>query len=103
MQQAASTARGNKRAIHTVCTVVRLANDIVFSLNVYGLSIVMEQHMEAWLTVWKTWLEFHDACLVEADDDVESAECEYMPGQKSGATRSSCVSCRVDISTLSVQ
>lgn len=73
---AAASAAGKREVLQQLCHVVRLGNDIVYSLNVYGLSIHMEQYTERWMKVWKAWLEFHDETLKEADSDVESAECD---------------------------
>lgn len=71
---AATVAAGKRDELQQLCALVRLGNDIVFSLNVYGLSIHMEQYADRWMKVWKAWLEMHDETLKEADGDVESAE-----------------------------
>lgn len=72
---AATAAAGKRDKLQQLCALVRLGNDIVFSLNVFGLSIHMEQYADRWINVWKAWLEMHDETLKEADGDVESAEC----------------------------
>lgn len=73
--EAVQAAAGKREVLQELCSVVRLGNEIVFSLNVFGLSITMAKMAERWMKVWKTWLEFHDESLKEADSDVESAEC----------------------------
>eukprot|EP00892_Ulva_mutabilis_P007603 jgi/Ulvmu1/5214/UM022_0007.1 len=72
--EAAGHAAGKHDVLKQLCEIVRLSNEIVFSLNVYGLSIHMEKYAERWMKVWKAWLEFHDDSLKEEDSDVESAE-----------------------------
>lgn len=72
---AAAAAAGKRDLLKQLCEISRLGNDIVFSLNVYGLSIHMEQYADSWMKVWQAWLEFHDDSLKEEDGDVENAEC----------------------------
>jgi hypothetical protein len=79
MAKAAVQAAGDRAALTIICTAVRLANEIVFSLNSFGLSIVMADQAPAWLDVWKHWLEFHNALLASSHSDSESVECVLGP------------------------
>jgi hypothetical protein len=75
MEAAAACAGTDRETLQSVCAVVRLGCDVVFSLNVHGLSLHMEQFAEPWMQAWKFWLDFHSDALNESDAEVESAEC----------------------------
>ena len=74
MSGAAAAAPGDAGALRQVCDAVRLCNEIVFSLNTFGLSIFMAELSPEWMAVWKEWLEFSTAAL-QADADDESPQC----------------------------
>lgn len=74
MQAATATVAGDKDALKRVCAAVRLGNEIVHSLNIFGLSDTMEQQMEGWMKSWKFWLEFSSPVLKESDAEAEAAD-----------------------------
>jgi hypothetical protein len=75
MDQIASTAGNDRGVLTQVCSVVRLGCDVLFSLNVHGLSLHMAEIAESWMKIWKQWLDFHNDVLNETDPDRESVEC----------------------------
>lgn len=76
MEGVAATAGNDKAALTAVCSVVRLGCDVLFSLNVHGLSLHMADLAESWMKIWKLWLDFHNDVLNETDPERESAECD---------------------------
>ena len=79
MEGVAATAGNDKDALTAVCSVVRLGCDVLFSLNVHGLSLHMAELAEPWMKIWKLWLDFHNDVLNETDPERESAECAPSP------------------------
>ena len=75
MHAAADQAASSREALLKVCAAARLANEVVFSLNVFGLSIFMEDMAALWMESWKRWLAWHSDAAASSDPDVESPEC----------------------------
>lgn len=75
MHAAADQAAGSRETLVKVCAAARLASEVVFSLNVFGLSMLMAELAAPWMESWKRWLAWHNDAAGSSDPDVESPEC----------------------------
>jgi hypothetical protein len=80
MQGVAESAGLGSSLLGKVCSAVRLASEITFSLNAFGLSALMgDELVPHWLEIWRKWLAWHnDAAWSGLDPESESPECALL-------------------------